>query len=38
MFNEYFEYISDVHDCDTLHYMYLYMAYEKTNVGQSCIN
>ena len=38
MFNEYFEYVADVHNYDTRQSINLYMPYVRTNLGQSCIS
>ena len=38
MFNEYFEYVRDVHNYATRQSINLYVPYVRTNLGQSCIS
>ena len=38
MFNEYFEYVRDVHNYATRQSINLYVPYIRTNLGQSCIS
>ena len=38
MFNEHFEYVSNVHNYDTRQSIHLYVLYVRTNLGQSSIS
>ena len=37
VFNEYFEYVSNVHNYDIGQTIHFYVTYVRTNLGQSCV-